>query len=197
MPSPVEAAAVAVRCGTGALRGLPVSFPGSLSGARARVVECGGEMAQVSDRIRRLTEHNPDSLPRLAQNAWTFVRQLRRRPVQPLSAGIDAMVSFWQVWPSTTSGSDAGPENGISRAWMGTKEGFTPGRTESRSAPLPRCSTVSLWYRAGALPGVEPAHSEVARGKIRARAPRVPHISTLTDVTSFRVIVHVSMTEQT
>ena len=33
-------------------------------------------MAQVSDRIRRLTEHNPDSLPRLAQNAWTFVRQL-------------------------------------------------------------------------------------------------------------------------
>jgi hypothetical protein len=153
MPSPVEAAAVAVRCGTGAVRGLAVSFPGPLSGARARAVECDGEMAQVSDRIRPFAGNNADSLPRPDQNAWTFLRQHRRRPVQPLSAGIDSMVSFWQVWRSTTSGSDAGPENGISRTWMGTKEGFTPGRTESRSAPLPRCSIVSLWYRAGALPG--------------------------------------------
>lgn len=197
MPSPVEAAAVAVRCGTGAVRGLAVSFPAPLSGARARAVECDGEMAQVSDRIRPFAGNNADSLPRSDQNAWTFVRQHRRRPVQPLSAGIDSIVSFWQVWRSTTSGSDAGPENGISRTWMGTKEGFTPGRTESRSAPLPRCSIVSLCYRAGALHSVEPAHSEGARGKIRARATRVPHILTLTDVTSFRVIVRVSMTEQT
>jgi len=45
-------------------------------------------------------------------------------------------------------------------------------------------------------PESKAAHRDTVRGKIRSRAARVSAISTSTDVTSFRVIVHASMTEK-
>ena len=150
-PSPVEAAAQAVRYGLGMIGCHP--FPRSrvsvrvswfLSGMREWHNFPAGVSALTGMLVAGRVICRSNGCDGFVNwSGWTFVRPGSERPIRPLSAGVDSMGRFWQLLSLTSRRAAPGLENGISRTRRGPRIRST-GAPGSHPAPLSSTSLRAL-----------------------------------------------------